>query len=1043
MRIVMDMQGAQIESCFQNVCLHTLAFAKSVAKNRGFHEVILVLNGHFHESIEAIRASFDGFLSQENILVWYGPEPIPGESTDNHSWREIAELIREAFIAALKPDVIHIGFSFERHFDIAVTSIGRFEIETPVSVIFHNEEYSLDDTCSGNPKRLLTKKQMFIERASVAFSPDDSALDVISYWESQFSKKVAHELNDYINKKPRLAFVSPLPPQRTGIADYSAELIPALTAFYDIELVVEQRAVEDDWISQNCAIRDVAWLRANYDKVDRVLYHVGNSPYHAHIPLLLEEIPGTVVLHDFYLGHLFSYMEAHRSSNEWICSLYDSHGYQPLKTLSREEEKVKFDFPANWHILRRAQGVIVHSHYSLQLSEKWYGERKGKWAVIPLIRDAGIDIDRIHARELLGIGPQDFLVCTFGLLGETKLNHRLLDAWLESSLSNDASCHLVFVGENHLNKYGQTLRATIKRSNAKSSISITGWTEKEKYLNYLAAADIGVQLRTQSRGETSAAVLDCMNFGLATIVNANGGMADLDDRAVWKLPDEFADQQLVDALESLWRDAGIRMALGERAKSIILDHHAPSKCAKEYFSTIECFHKSPITSTSALIRAIVDQHDLSAEDDAYLLKIAEAISKSLPEKLPEKSLFVDVSVTSRGDLKTGIQRVTRALTIALMESPPKGYRIEPVYLIEAGGRWHYRSASKYALGLIDGPENILADEPVDPQCGDILLLLDLAGDMLIQAADSGLFINYRNRGVYCIATVYDLLPILMPKVFPPGADGNHCKWLERVCELDGAVCISQSVSNDLRAWCKRTGLTWEDRRPFTIDWFHLGADVSNSAPSYGLPNDADFLLELLQLRPTFLMVGTIEPRKGYLQVVDAFSRLWAESVDVNLVIVGKEGWKGWVADESRRNIPETVSRLRSHPELSTRLFWLEDASDEYLEKIYASSSCLIAASFDEGFGLPLIEAAQKALPIIARSIPVFQEVAGEHAFYFEDKDPEGLARSIQEWLGLYKKNRHPSSEDMPWLSWKESSQQLLDLIIPNKVSGIDTNREGS
>ena len=137
-----------------------------------------------------------------------------------------------------------------------------------------------------------------------------------------------------------------------------------------------------------------------------------------------------------------------------------------------------------------------------------------------------------------------------------------------------------------------------------------------------------------------------------------------------------------------------------------------------------------------------------------------------------------------------------------------------------------------------------------------------------------------------------------------------------------------------------------------------------------------------------------------------------------LIIVGREGWLN----------DETIKKIRNHNENGKRLFWLEGISDEYLERIYSVSTCLIAASVGEGFGLPLIEAAQRRLPIIAREIPVFREVAGEHAFYFDGREPISLAGSITEWLKLYDKGLHPKSEKMPWLTWKESASRLVEVI---------------
>ncbi|WP_203564008.1 glycosyltransferase [Deefgea sp. CFH1-16] len=124
-----------------------------------------------------------------------------------------------------------------------------------------------------------------------------------------------------------------------------------------------------------------------------------------------------------------------------------------------------------------------------------------------------------------------------------------------------------------------------------------------------------------------------------------------------------------------------------------------------------------------------------------------------------------------------------------------------------------------------------------------------------------------------------------------------------------------------------------------------------------------------------------------------------------------------------------IEMLRNHPEHNQRLFWLDGISDEYLEKVYAASTCLIAASEGEGFGLPLIEAAQHKLPIIARDIPVFREVAGAHAHFFSGLTPADLANSIAEWLRLEQMGKAPYSDSMPWLTWQQSTQQLLDVIL--------------
>lgn len=1254
MRIVIDLQGAQTESRFRGIGRYTLSLAQAIVRNRGEHEVILALSNLFPETIEPIRAAFDGLLQQDNIRVWYAPGPVR-ECEPGNTWRrEVAELIREAFLASLKPDIVHITSLFEGYVDDAVTSIGRFDQTTPVSVSLYdlipllNPEHYLkpnpayeqyyhrklghlrrastlfaisefsrqeglahlglgkDDvvnistaanasfcpiSISQDQAHLLQKRfgierpfvlytggtddrknlprlinayaslssalrenhqlvfagkisesevsrfraeaksadlhadellftgyvsddelvqlynlcKLFIfpswhegfglpaleamacgavvigantssvpevvGRADALFDPhdvtdisfklaqslederfradlaahalkqakqfswDESARAAITKFEALYASYESSTLpSPFPGPRPKLAFVSPLPLERSGISDYSAELLPELARFYDIEVVVDQVCVGDAWVNANCPVRDAQWLRKNAHRMDRVLYQMGNSPFHQHMLALLEDVPGTVVLHDFFLSGLRAYMEATGTvQNGWAHALYHAHGYSAVRGryYSDDTADVKFKYPVNLDILQRAQGVIVHSDYSRKLAEDWFGVNfAADWRVIPLLRTPYAYSDRAQARAALGLSMDDFVVCSFGFLDSSKLNHCLLRAWLRSCLAQNARCVLVFVGENHGGEYGTQLLETIRASGLEERIRITGWADMPVFRNYLAAADVAVQLRTLSRGETSAAVLDCMNNGIPTIVNANGSFAELPTDAVWMLPDEFEDYRLIEALETLWQDDQRRNDLGGRAREVIRTRHAPATCASQYFGAIEHFHKVSATNQSALANAIAEL-DVQTSSQNNLISLAQAIAQTLPEKKPTRTLYIDLSATRRTNLKTGIERVARALTLALLDAPPEGYRIEPVHLSDQGGVWHYRHARRYTLQLLNCPDDVLDDDPAHLVCGDVVLGLDISGDMLVQATNAGLFKRLRNEGVRIHFIVYDLLPLAMPDMFPPNVSESHAQWLAAVAQGDSAVCITKTVSDDLREWCDINILP--RMRQFDVSWFHLGADVESSAPSRGLASDAEQFLAQCAARPTFLMVGTIEPRKGYLSAMDAFTELWRGGVDVNLVIVGGEGWVG-ISNDMRRTIPLTIERLRHHPELGKRLFWLEGISDEYLEKVYAASTCLIAASEGEGFGLPLIEAAQHKIPIIARDIPAFREVAGIHAYYFGGTAAEDLVAAIKEWLGLYQAGLHPTSGNMPWLTWKESAEQLKGIILKGQLA---------
>jgi glycosyltransferase involved in cell wall biosynthesis len=254
----------------------------------------------------------------------------------------------------------------------------------------------------------------------------------------------------------------------------------------------------------------------------------------------------------------------------------------------------------------------------------------------------------------------------------------------------------------------------------------------------------------------------------------------------------------------------------------------------------------------------------------------------------------------------------------------------------------------------------------------------------------------------------------LPQCFGPGAAENHATWLKVVAQADAAVAISGAVAADLERWLEETGAG--PTRP-VVRSVPLGADLTHALPTRGLPADAAGQLEAIRRRPAFLMVGTVEPRKAHQQVLDAFERLWRDGEDVTLVVCGRRGWM----------VEKFAARLARHHELDQRLFWIEDASDEYLDKIYEACVCVIAASLGEGFGLPLVEAARHGVPVIARDIPVFREVAGEGAVYFSGDAPE-LAAAVRLWLAQRSRGAVPPSSAMGWLTWAESASRLRAVL---------------
>lgn len=379
-------------------------------------------------------------------------------------------------------------------------------------------------------------------------------------------------------------------------------------------------------------------------------------------------------------------------------------------------------------------------------------------------------------------------------------------------------------------------------------------------------------------------------------------------------------------------------------------------------------------------------------------------------------LFYDVTELSKFDKGTGIQRVTRAILDELFRSPPIGWNIIPIRGDAIDGHF-------YPVMINTDKQNENALEPILPVSGDIFLSVDLSYN-ISQLLHNEL-LRFKSVGVTIFFVIYDLIPIRYPQWFKGTNDwfeGNDYLelfnfWFQTVCSVsDGLICISETVEDDVKAWFKDNAI-YDKKWPKT-EWFHLGSNVNASIPSHGLPENAEKVIAKLKQRQTFLMVGTVEPRKGHYLALEAFELLWEKGYEINLVIVGRAGWK----------IENLVKRIQTHKQLSEYLFWLDGISDEYLEKIYDNSSVLLALSEAEGFGLPLIEAAYHKLPIIARDISVFREVCNDGAFYVKADNALELQQQIENWMQKFKQSIHPKSINVKPQSWQQSTRQLFHVI---------------
>jgi hypothetical protein len=306
---------------------------------------------------------------------------------------------------------------------------------------------------------------------------------------------------------------------------------------------------------------------------------------------------------------------------------------------------------------------------------------------------------------------------------------------------------------------------------------ITGYAKESEYCDYLAAADLAVQLRIGSRGETSATIFDCLAHRVPLIINAHCSAAELPDDVVTKLDDSFTDQALSATLASLRANVDLRRKLAARGTSYLNEVHHPERVAELYREIIEeAYTNSSGAQEQRLVQAIARISAPVGPTDADLAGVATALAANR-ERFGLPQILVDVTNVAKFDLRAEIKRVTHGILMALIADPPPGYRIEPVRAEGEG----YVYARRFACQCLALSEIGLTDDPVETGHDDIFLGLDLSMDFVPSLKPW--FLTQRRRGTQIVFVVYDLLPLLRPDLNPANLPPVMLDWVNTIAQV--------------------------------------------------------------------------------------------------------------------------------------------------------------------------------------------------------------------------------------------------------------------
>ncbi len=382
------------------------------------------------------------------------------------------------------------------------------------------------------------------------------------------------------------------------------------------------------------------------------------------------------------------------------------------------------------------------------------------------------------------------------------------------------------------------------------------------------------------------------------------------------------------------------------------------------------------------------------------------------------TVYVDVTYVLRVAFRSGIPRVVQEVLIRLLRTgiPP----LSPIFFDQESNAFRRVNADKLLSVLESGLQDmpgLIGEARFTPQMAapsDVFFDLDAVWHL--SPRRSLLYPAFKAAGVRIVSYVYDIIPVTDLEKCNLQAATNFLHYLGAVlADADLILASTQSTLDEIDQLCNQLGLP---HRPGRTTW--LGADFKARGPgaAAGAPPDPR-ALRAMEAGRYVLMVGTLQPMKNQKVVLDAFDKELFEK-GVNLILAGKVGW----------DVEALEKRIRNHPLLGKRLFFLEQMNDATIDHLYRGAFCVAFATYREGFGLPTIEALQRGTPVLVSDLPVLREVGGDFCRYFDPSSPNSFIAALTPLLEseeAYHALREKVAAYRP-VTWDAVSAKIADIL---------------
>ncbi len=452
----------------------------------------------------------------------------------------------------------------------------------------------------------------------------------------------------------KVAFFSPLPPARSGIADYSAALVDELRTLVDVDVF---------------AAKPAHFRPADFDVT---LYQIGNNIYHDFCYEAALEHPGVVVVHEANLHHLIADMTIKRGDwDSYMRAIEHEGGAAALQYAQRVRAlEVGPDYegvPMLRRLLTGSKGAVVHS--GCVESELRAAGFSGPVAKIPhgawIPETAGSSF-----RDRLGVDETTVLIGIFGFLKPYKRIAESLRAFARL-LRVEPRAKMILVGEAHADF---PLSSSIQSLGLTPHVRVLGFRPIEEFVGYLAACDIVLNLRYPTVGENSGTLMRSLGLGKAVIVSEVGSFNELPDDVCLKAPVGAGEEEhLFEYLNLLVSRPEVMRALGKRAREWVESECTWPKVAERYAEFLE---------------RVANHGAVSSLPKPESKPASESVA---PQVEPDYILSWARDAADKGYVETHLTRFEKTLAI----TPPGGAHDR---ILEMGAYLHITPALRTRLG---------------------------------------------------------------------------------------------------------------------------------------------------------------------------------------------------------------------------------------------------------------------------------------------------------------------------------------------------------